>query len=501
MTGAGFSTRRASDVVCLASGASVPLAFAPFDLHLVAIPALSMLFFLWQHVTPRRALWLGWVFGLGMFGVGASWIQVSVHNFGLPVFAFSVSVTAAFVAYIALYPAVFGYFWCRLLRGRPYGALGLCALAAAWTLSEWLRGWLYLGFPWLSLGYSQIDTVLSGFAPLGGVFAVSAAVSASAAALVAALAWRGWARGGAIALLAVVWVAAFALSQVAWTQNAGPPLSIALIQGNVPQEIKWDEEQRAPTLALYSELSAPHWRRDLIVWPETAVPAFPSGVTAFLQRLDEQAKHSQTAMLVGIPDSNPDTGNYFNTLIALGTARGSYRKVHLVPFGEYLPMATLLDPILDVLNVHVSRFSSGGKGQPLIKVGDYRLASSICYEDAFGEELIAALPDAAWLVNVSNDAWFGDSLAPHQHLQIAQMRALEAGRQMLRATNTGISAIIDERGRIRARSAQFAVQVLSGELQPREGSTPYVVVGNYGIVVVALLVVVFGFARRRRTCN
>ena len=488
------------DLGALAAGLILPLAFSPFGLFPVAIISPALLFGAWLTASPRRAFWRGWLFGLGMFGAGVSWVEISIHQFGVPSLWFSMTITAGFVMLMALYPAVAGYLATRLFRVPPAWKL-LLVYPAMWTLIEWLRGWLFTGFPWLDLGYSQIASPLGGVAPVLGVYGVSLAAAWSGGILWYAL--RGgrsaWLRS--LAALVVLWVAAGLLGRVQWTDPVGKPVTVALVQGNVPQAIKWLPDEQEHSLDLYRNLTAPYWGRDLIVWPETALPAFPYQIEPYLRALQQRAVQSGTDVLVGLPTTGAHGRHYYNSILGFGSHPGeTYRKRHLVPFGEYLPFDAELRPLLDFLNIPMSQFSAGTQKQPLLRAAGHWVGVSICYEDAFGDEVIQALPQAAWLVNVSNDAWFGNSIAPHQHLEMARMRALETGRYMLRDTNTGVSAIIGPQGQIVSRLPQFKAAVLAGTIRAYSGMTPYARAGNraiVGILCVLLLAAVFAGLQRR----
>lgn len=484
-------------LVAAGAGAALPFAFAPYGLWPLAIVTLGALFGLWQGGSPRRAAGLGYVFGVGMFGHGVWWIQVSIHKFGLPIYTFSVSMTALFVLFMALYPALIGYLVRRLPAANERARL-LLLMPALWVLGEWLRGWLLTGFPWLLLGYSQVDSWLAGYAPLGGVHAASIAVALMASFAAFAVHAAPVGRLTAFAGLLAVAAGGFALSRMDWTRAVGEPALVALVQGAVPQEIKWRAEYRAPTLELYQGLSAPHWGKSVVIWPETALPAFPGEIRPQLESLAARAKEAGTALLVGMPTGNPAHGVYFNSVVLMGEGAGQYDKHHLVPFGEFLPIDRWLRPILDFLTIPMSSFSRGPEIQAPLAAGVLRFGVSICYEDAYASEVRKAFPAANLLVNVSDDAWFGDTIAPHQHLEIARMRALESGRYLLRATNTGVSAIIDGRGRVLARSPQFEPYVLTGEAEAREGATPFVRTGHWPVLLVAATMALVSIRLRRK---
>jgi apolipoprotein N-acyltransferase len=494
----------------------LPLAFAPVGWFPLALIAPALLFALWLEVPPPRAFRRGWLFGAGLFGVGVSWIYVSISQYGGVSLLSSLSLTALFVALMALYPALLGYLVARLYPGRGAGK-ALLILPAAWTLFEWLRGWLFTGFPWLDLGYSQIDTPLSGLAPWLGVYGVSWATAASAALLLEALRLRRPYRvaarlavGGAA--FAALWGGAWLLGRVEWTHPASAPIRVSLVQGDIAQRLKWRPEERQATMDRYARLTAGHWDSRLIVWPETAVPLFYHQVAdTFMAALERDARAHGADLLVGVPVLDEATESYYNSLVKLGAQVGAsagggtrpgdspsfYHKRHLVPFTEYLPLKQVLGGVVELLDVPMSDFSPGPARQPPLQVAGTRAGASICYEIAFGDEVIRALPDAELLVNVSNDAWFGHSLAPYQHLQIARMRALETGRPLLRATNTGITAIVDHRGKVTAALPQFEADVLTATVQPRGGATPYVRLGNLPVVLAVALILGTGLLRRR----
>jgi apolipoprotein N-acyltransferase len=360
-----------------------------------------------------------------------------------------------------------------------------------------LRGWLFSGFPWLSIGNSQIDSPLAGYAPVLGVFGLGWLVALSAALLLAALQNRG--RAVSVIALAGIWAGGLLLGQVGWTSPRGEPIRVALVQGNIAQQDKWQADKLLDSLSLYADKSFALTDIDLIVWPETAIAAFYDQVSEnFIPYIEEKLQQSGATLLTGIPMLDRGSWEYYNAVMSLGGKRAFYYKRHLVPYGEYLPLRWLFGSTLDALAVPNADFSGGDDGQPLLQAAGYPVATSICFEVVFGEELIQALPEAAMLVNVSNDAWFGRSLAPFQHLEMARMRARETGRPMLRATNTGISALIDEQGRVSAQSSQFETAVVTGEVEPRQGATPYVRWGNIPVVVLcAGLLLAAGFLRRR----
>ncbi len=478
-----------TDLVLLLAGAAGVLAFAPFGWFVLAVLALALLFRQWLADSPGQAFRHGLSFGLGYFGFGVSWVFVSVHTYGNVVWPVAGFIALLFILVLALFPALTGYALRRLFPGREVSWLWL-VFPAGWLLFEWLRGWIFTGLPWLDLGASQIDSPLSGYLPVFGEYGVSWLVALSAGLLSAA--WSGRSRVLPVSIVLLLWGGGAWLDRVDWVRPAGDPLSVGLVQGNVAQEQKWLPENLQHTLTHYADLTFAGERSDIFVWPETAIPAFYDQIDEhYIPSLQQRLTAQGSTLLSGIPVLDRTRWEFYNAVIELAPQPVFYYKQHLVAFGEYVPMRNLLGIIVDKLVPMNGDFSRGSAQQPLLKAAGYPVGTSICFEVAFGGLIAAALPQAAMLVNVSNDGWFGDSLAPHQHLEIARVRARETGRPLLRSTNTGISAIIDHRGVISARSAQFETTVLRGSVVPMQGMTPFVRFGNWpvlGISVLSLLV-------------
>ena len=500
---AGLLMGRWGDWLSLIAGGVLPLAFAPFDFFPAAVFAPALLFLLWLDIPRRRALRRGFLFGVGMFGVGVNWVFVSMYEYGGVSLPLSLFLTALLVVFLALFPAALAYLLARFYQ-LPATSATVWRLAvvfpAGWVMFEWIRGWFLTGFPWLNLGYSQLDSPLAGLAPLVGVYGVSLAVALSAGWLVLfIIAGNRRMRAAWGAALLGLWAGAGALQMLAWTQPTGAPLRVTLLQGDIPQDIKWLWEAREPSIELYAKLTREHWDSQLIVWPESALPEMYDEAKDFLDGIGKEARAHHSDLLIGVLYEDPASGRYYNSMVSVGGERKFYHKRHLVPFTEYLPMQSLLGGIVDFMQVPMSNFSAGPARQSPLAVAGQQAGISICFEDAFGEEVIRELPQATLLVNVSNDAWFGHSIAPQQHLQIARMRAVETGRPLLRATNTGVTAIVDAKGRFQAVAPQFEVAALSGEVQPMQGATPYVRLGNTLVVLlmVGMLVVPWLLARRR----
>lgn len=484
-------------LLSLLAGAGAVAGFAPFGLWPLPIVSLAVLFGQLSLTTSVRSGFLtGLAWGLGFFLTGVSWVFVSLWVYGgMPAWLAGLA-TFLFCAFLALFPAMVGALQASLKDHVAPVQRALLLLPLAWGVSDWSRGWIFTGFPWLVTGYSQVpDGPLAGYAPLVGVYGVSFLLALCAA----LLAWGVAARG---ALAPRVWAAAAvvvlggggqALHAVRWTTPDGAPTSVALLQGNVPQDMKWRPEKTRATLESYARMTAAS-PAQLIVLPETALPLFESDLpAAYRAGLDALGRHNGGDVLAGLPTGSPG-GAYYNSVVSFGSAASQrYSKVHLVPFGEYIPLKAVWGWVIEVLHIPLSDFARGAIDQRPLAIGGQRVAADICYEDAFGEEIIRQLPEASVLVNVSNLAWFGDSLAPWQHAQMSQMRALETGRMMLRATNTGLTAIIDAKGHVLASLPLFTAGSLSGEIQGYAGSTPYVRWGNapvlalWGTLGIALL--------------
>jgi apolipoprotein N-acyltransferase len=474
-------------------GAVSVFGFAPF--HLFPLPILALAGFLYvsRLASPAQGFRRGWAFGLGWFLAGVSWVYVSLHDFGMMPAPLAAFATLFFCLGLALVPAAVGYAQARLPAAEP--ARLLLVVPALWTLGEWFRGWVFTGFPWLSLGYSQLDGPLSGLAPVLGVFGVSLAAAAAAGALVMLVRRRRvLVAAGVLAALAG---ATAALRGIEWTSPHGEPLAVALLQGNIPQAMKFEPGRFAATLETYARLAERSQAR-LVVLPETAIPRFLHEVDpAYLERLERLARARDGDVLAGVPILEGGR-RYYNAVVSLGTGPSqAYAKAHLVPFGEFVPPG--FGWIVAILRIPLSDFARGGAAQAPLRVAGQRVAVNICYEDAFGEEIIRQLPEATLLVNVSNVAWFGDSLAPAQHLRISRMRSIETGRTMLRATNTGVTAIVDPRGAVVARLPSFTEGVLEGRVRGYAGTTPYMAAGNVPVVLGSLgVVAAAALAGRRR---
>jgi apolipoprotein N-acyltransferase len=493
--------------LALLAGLSCVAGFAPFGIFPVPVLALAVLFALWHRAdTPKAAAWLGFSFGLGLFGAGISWIYVALHDYGDMPMWLAGPATALFAAFLALFPALAGYIQARISLKFTQRCVHpfVLVMPAAWVSIEWLRGMIFTGFPWLTLGYAHSDSPLAGYVPLLGAYGVSL-VAAVCAGLLAVL-WRErrrWAGKVALFAFALLWLAGGLLRTVAWTQPYGKPFSVTLVQGNISQDVKFREDELNNTLETYRRLAMQNPAR-LTVLPETAFPMFREEVPQnLIEQLRDQARRADGDMLIGVFEH--DRRGDYNSVFALGSSENAfapeqhYRKHHLVIFGEFIPFRPLFGWIInEVLHIPMGDLARGDLRQTPMKVAGQRVAVDICYEDVFGEEIIAAMPAATLLVNVTNDGWYGSSHAAAQHNQMSQFRAMETGRMMLRATNTGVTSIIGANGRIQMQLPQHEMGVLQGEVQGYDGMTPYARWGNAAALLLIGLMLAAGWIVRKR---
>ena len=505
----------------LGAGAALPFALAPFDLvPLMLVSAGALFWILGRTRTGVGAFWAGWWFGVGKYGVGASWIYVSIHVFGAAPPPLAAALVALFVAGMALFTGVLGLAF-HVVRGPPgpqwtlhqaaaepglpvhrprtVGIVEALAFAALWTALEWVLTWFLTGFPWLFAGYAFIDTPLAGLAPVTGVLGMSFVAVLTAACLVV-LPAQDTARRRVLVLAApaALWVGAWSLQSVAWTER-GAARSVALVQANVPQESKWDRNRLPEWKARYLELTARASDRDIVVWPEAAIPDYHHLAKAFV---DETVETLSGDLVQGTVLAEVDEGGTLAAYnAAVSSAGGIYRKRRLVPFGDYVPFESALRGLIAFFDLPMSRSRPGVEPQPHLKAAGWDLAMAICYEIAYPKAVAAHGRGADVLVTVSNDTWFGSSIGPLQHAQMARMRAIENGRYLLRATNNGVTALIDDRGAVVAELPQFEQGVLTGTVQATTGSTPFARFLNTPLLSVLAIVgvgLVAVSVRRRR---
>ena len=494
-----FENSRIGYLLVFIAGSILPLAFFPLNYYLLALLSPAVLFYSLLFVTPRRALWLGWYFGMGFFGVGVSWGFVAIYVFGLSSIFASTVLTFIGVSMMAAYIALQSYLsvlFVKKFNLKNRIIILLVVFPLFWALLEWFRGWFLTGFPWLSLGYSQTESFLSGYAAVLGVYGISwLTVLSSSLIFMIVFSSENKKRFIFFLCISLIWLGGYFLSKINWTTKLGDPIKVSLVQGNVEQISKWDPERFEKRKKRYLSLTQKHWDSELILWPENSLTVFHHQLKSnFLAQLEKEAKKEKTDIILGLPVLDRKNDEYFSSLMVInGSSPESsnkeqfYHKNHLVPFGEYVPLASLLRGLISFFDLPMSSFTPGEYDQKSLNAAGQKIAPTICYEDAFGEDLIRFLPEATLLLNASNNAWYGDSFAPHQHLQISQMRALETGRDMMRVTTNGISALVNHKGEIILRSPQFKTHVVTGMVQPRIGTTPYVSWGNGIVLLITLL--------------
>ncbi|MGB1009041.1 MAG: apolipoprotein N-acyltransferase [Thiolinea sp.] len=480
------------------AGLILVFAFAPFAWRPLAW--ISPAIFFWLNLKPMlrgQRMRLSWVYGIGAFAGGVHWIYVSIHFFGGANSMIAGTMVALFVLGVALTLMLFGW----LIHFFPYQDRWvklLIVFPAAWSLTEWFRGWFLTGFPWLQLGHTQADTWLAGYAPLIGSLGISwiVALGAGALVMVAIGEWRE--KLAAILVAGMTTGIAYGLGMIHWTQPVESAIKVSMVQGNIAQQEKWLPPLRSQHVQKHIDLMEPYLQdADLIIWPETAIPdTFSQSMDDVILPLQKLFKQLGSDLLVGGFHYEAETGKTYNAVLALGEDRDVYGKRHLVPFSEYTPLLEYLrwlDRFIMLPYDNVAKW----EGKTNLTLAGQPMRISICYEDAYGEEIIAGLPEATMLVNVSNDGWFTGSIEPQQHAEIARMRALETGRYLLRATNNGVSAIINEKGKVLATAEQYTEAVISGTAQPMQGMTPYMRWSNWLLIpVLAFMLALTGWLGR-----
>jgi apolipoprotein N-acyltransferase len=483
----------------LLAGALAPLSLSPIDFWPAAIISVFFLLLILEKTLALQAAKLGWVFGLGFFGVGASWVYVSINVYGNASGIFAAFLTAVFVAALALLFALQCWFYQRYFAGLQR-ALGF---AACWVLFEWLRSWLFTGFPWLYLGYGHINTLLANLAPVLGVLGISFAVTLASGMLYEIfLIWRKeklW-LSKQLALyeikLLLLGISIFFLGSFTWVEEAqNYSADIALVQANLDQNLKFDPAYIGEGLNLYNGLSTTLWENDIVIWPETAIPLLYQRADAELAYFDRLARENNSSLVTGI--LYREDSQIYNSMTALGNGSGVYHKQKLVPFGEYVPFAGIMESVLQIFSLPMSSLAAGPNDQALLEASGFSMASYICYEVVYPDFVRKQAHMADFLVTISNDTWFGASFGPLQHLQMAAMRALENGRYMVRATSNGVTAFINEKGQIVDRTNQFEIATLENTVPIFRGRTPFSYWGSWPIVLFSLLIlaIIAGFKR------
>lgn len=473
----------------LIAGLLYPLAFAPWGWWPLVLVSVALFWWSLHDASPRQALLRGWLFGLGSFGFGVSWLHVSMHQYGGTPLWLALPMTGLFAAAMALYPAALAGLSARLGHSSA-------VFTGLWLLIDWLRGLLLTGFPWLYPGYAMTDTPISHLAPLGGIWLVSL-VTVAAAVTLAELARRRWRAAIPTAALALAGTLV-SLLPLSFTEQTGEPIKVALAQGNVPQDVRWQLTQQAATRAIYADLTGQASPGSLLIWPEAAITEFYQDARPFLLEQGERMNSRGGALITGIPwREYGSTGpQYFNSVTVLGGGQGLYHKQKLVPFGEYVPFQEQIRGLIPFFDLPMSSFSRGHAEQPNLTALGLTVSPFICYEILYPSLVAQRSQNSDLLLTISNDAWFGTSAGPHQHFQMTRMRALETGRWLLRGTNNGITALIDPNGKVHSQLPQFERGLLEGEVRAVSGTTPFMLTGPSPTLLLAMALVALGRIRR-----
>jgi apolipoprotein N-acyltransferase len=481
-------------LLAIFAGSLVTLSLTPYDIWPAAILSCCIYLGLLRNCSSRTALLKGWLFGLGQFGTGASWVYVSIHDYGNAGVPLALFLTALFCMGLALLQALFAWLYVRFLRDLMGGML--VGFPALWVLFEWLRSWLLTGFPWLYIGYSTLDTWAAGWIPIVGIFGGSLLSAFTASCLYLAY-QRRHLQASLIygSMVTSLWLVGWLLSDVRWVAPASEDsMSVGVVQADIPQELKWRREYYLDILQIYNDMTTPLLGNDLVLWPEAAIPRYYQRAQDFLLPQAQRAAEAGSALVLGIPWRPDGSQRYYNSIVALAEGSGVYHKQRLVPFGEYVPLEDWLRGAIDFFNLPMSAFSSGGRNQEPLLVNGSRASTFICYEIVYPDLVRNYAKRSDFMITISNDSWFGDSIGPLQHLQMARMRALENGRYLVRGTSNGVSAIIDERGDIQVQTPQFQRVAMEGEVKMMLGTTPFARFGSMPIIGLCalLLIVILG---------
>ncbi len=482
-------------IIALLSGAIGPLAFSPNHMWLIGFVSVMGFYVALKFASPRQGAITGWFFGLGFFGVGASWVFVSINVYGNAGELLAGFLTFLFVAGLALLYSLQSWLNQRFFHASFY----MFGFAALWVLGEWFRSWFLTGFPWLYMGYPHIQSSFSGLAPIFGVLSISLVVALSGAGFGEMfLIWQRHDERKAYTVarsyiptgLFFIWIAAGLSGKLTWVEPVeNGIIDVGLVQANIDQGQKFDAAFITQNLDHYEQLSDSLWDADVIVWPETAIPYVAARSNRVLDYFENKARATNTTLVTGI--FGETQAGLHNSIISLGNGEGIYHKQKLVPFGEYVPMRAVFSTLLKVFDLPMSSLEPGPSDQAMLSAGPYTLASFICYEVVYPDFVRRGAKDSDFMVTISNDTWFGSSWGPLQHLEMAAMRALENGRYLVRATNNGVSAIINEKGIIVAQTGQFSAEVLRGEVQVFSGRTPFSYWGSWPILLLCAGLLVF----------
>ncbi len=493
-----YALRWQRELAAVTAGALLPFAFAPFEIWLLSIVCPGCLAIVLFKSTAIQSFRRSLLFGIGLYGVGVSWVFVSIAQFGETSPQMAVVLTTLFVLLLAVFFALPFYFYGKYLSQSYFGFL--LGFPAIWVLNEWIKSWIFTGFPWLYVGYAGIDTPLSSLAPLFGVFGMSMALVLTATALCAfwfsqnnvypaVFSRKNTVLFPPLIFIIFIWVICGAASFIKWTKIDDKPISVGIAQANIPQEKKWLPEFAQPSIDIFRELSHDLWQHDWVIWPEAAIPYLHSIAEPLLDQIDVHANNTNTVFITGVIYDDPMQNKYYNSIVARGLGEGRYYKQRLVPFGEYVPLENYLRGLIHFFDLPTSYIHIGPKLPQKIDANGSPIAVSICYEIVYPDLIAELARDSSVLITISNDAWFGDSKGPIQHFQMARLRAVETGRYLIRATNNGITAFVDPKGNVITAGGRFTREAITGEVFEAKGRTPYMVWGSVPIVLICLIII------------
>lgn len=472
------------------AGVLIPLGFAPFHFPGLAILGLAFFFSSILNRSIKQSMLLGLWFGIGYFGVGVSWIIISIHDYGHIHYLIAACITFAFILYLALYPSLIALGF-KLLRCEHSTWLSMGSFSVLWCLGEWVRSWLMTGFPWLLIGTSQMDTPMRSLAPIIGVYGLSLLSVFAATLLVYAFKTRTVQRYVYLTIMVLMLISPSLLNSIRWTQIDKTPISVAGIQADLSMRDKWDETLFWDMLKFYEGAIDKLLGQQLIILPESAIPVPERYLTNYLERLNKKAIKANSALIIGIlqPVSSDDETHFYNTIMTLGKSSGEHAKRQLVPFGEYIPAPFVA--INEMLGLPQPNMLPGIIEQSPIRIFDHPIASLICYEIAYPHLLKAQMPEALWIVSLSDNGWFGRSLASFQQLQMSQMLSLMTGRYQVVVNNNGLSSIINDQGEVLETLPAFSAGILKGKVYTASGTTPWIHWGEYPALVFCAIFLIF----------
>lgn len=483
-------------------GMLIPFGFAPFHLPGAAILGMSLFYSQIQPSKPRKAFFQGLAVGVGMFGIGVSWVSISIHTYGHIPIVFAYLITSVFIVYLALFPALCSFVFKALCHEQSSSLKKALLFSSLWCITEYVRGHFLSGFPWLLLGFGQIDTPLQYLLPITGIYGLSFLMALASCCLAQSV----HSTKTRSTHFHVIWLLSFvmililpiSIKNINWSTQDKQAFKVGVIQANLSMRDKWDETLFWKILDHYHSAIQPLLdKKQLIILPESAIPLPASYIQDFLSELNKEATAHKTAILYGVPEEiSPDNHNFYNTLATLGQASGKYRKQHLVPFGEYLP--PYLSGMLSKLELIMSEMQPGNNHQPLVQAHQHPFATLICYELAYPNLLRLQLPEAQWIVSLSDDGWFGRSLASYQHLQMAQALSILSGRYQIVANNDGLSSIITPKGRFNHTLPAFTSGILEGSIYPAQGTTPWIKWGDQPVLGLCVVMIIIELIKKGR---